>query len=260
MGRLIKYELKGNYKIFFGIFAFAILINGLLLTRLGHWSDPSIIGLMSLVSTAMFITVLIFVEKSFSNEIYQDRGYLTFTLPVSGYKVLASKILVGVLWLIISGVISFISFKYLIKELSGQDLMKLVMEHVDLKQLILIGIVYVIVSLVMLLLMMYLSIALTRVAYKSKKMSGFIGCVVFILLMILIHYISYKVGEIFPHEMHITLDVANSIGSDGIIKDGTITVTAKEITVNIARTIYMLVVYIGMFFGTGYLLENKMDI
>ncbi|GAB6151226.1 ABC transporter permease [Clostridium novyi] len=260
MGKLIKYELKGNYKTFCALFAIIILLQGLFLTRIGHWQSGSIIGITVLVNTILFITVLIFVEKSFANEIYEDRGYLTFTLPVSGYKVLGSKIIIGVLWFLISGFISFISFKTIINALSGEDLIKILSSRIDIKQFVLIGIIYAIIVLIMLLLTIYFSITLTRVAYKGKKISGFIGFIVFIVLNFVISYISYKVGDVFPHEMKISLDMVNSLGSTGIINDGTITITPEYFTINIARSIYMLVVYIGMFFGTGYLLENKMNI
>ena len=222
MGKLIKYELKGNYKIFCSLFTIIILLQGLFLTRIGHWKSGSIMGMTVLVNIVLFITILIFIEKSFANEIYEDRGYLTFTLPVSGYKVLGSKIIVGLLWLLISGFISFISFKTIINGLSGEDLIKIITSSVNIKQFVLLGIIYAIVVLIMLLLTIYFSITLTRVAYKGKKISGFIGFIVFIVLNFVISYISYKVGDIFPHEMKISLDMINSLGSAGIINDGTI--------------------------------------
>ena len=222
MGKLIKYELKGNYKIFCSLFTIIILLQGLFLTRIGHWKSGSIMGMTVLVNIVLFITILIFIEKSFANEIYEDRGYLTFTLPVSGYKVLGSKIIVGLLWLLISGFISFISFKTIINGLSGEDLIKIITSSVNIKQFVLLGIIYAIVLLIMLLLTIYFSITLTRVAYKGKKISGFIGFIVFIVLNFVISYISYKVGDIFPHEMKISLDMINSLGSAGIINDGKI--------------------------------------
>lgn len=260
MGKLIKYELKGNYKVFCGLFVLSILLQGLFLTRIGYWSDDFIISMSILVNIILFITVLMFVEKSFKNEIYEDRGYLTFTLPVSGYKILGSKVIVGVFWFLISGFISFISFKTIINALSGEDLIKILSSRIDLKQLTLMGILYAISILVMLLLLIYFSIALTRVAYKGKKIIGFIGFVVFIALNFIIYYISYKIGEVFPYEINISLDMVNSLGITEIISDGISTIGQQYFTINITRCIYILAVYIGMFFATGYLLENKMDI
>ena len=68
MGKLIKYELKGNYKIFCSLFTIIILLQGLFLTRIGHWKSGSIMGMTVLVNIVLFITILIFIEKSFAKD------------------------------------------------------------------------------------------------------------------------------------------------------------------------------------------------
>ncbi|MCY6485733.1 hypothetical protein OW763_15520 [Clostridium aestuarii] len=73
MGRLIKYELKGNFKFFLGLFIIMILLTFALYSRIDVWSSVTVYVLESLAITAMFVTILIVSINSFSKEMYQER-------------------------------------------------------------------------------------------------------------------------------------------------------------------------------------------
>lgn len=57
---------------------------------------------LALISLCLFVltTVVIFVD--FHKSLYGEQGYLTFTLPVKGWQILASKTIVSVSWYLIS--------------------------------------------------------------------------------------------------------------------------------------------------------------
>lgn len=264
MGKLIKYELKGNYKLFGGVFGIVILLNILLFTRINKWSDPAIIALFSVVAVALFVTALVFVVNSFRNELYEDRGYLTFTLPVSGKKILASKLITGAIWFAIAGIITLLSIKILLGSMFDVNVMQKINLYINTKSMFLIGTLFSIVNLIMLLLLIYFSITLTRVALKRKRMSKFLGFITFILLNFCIYYIEYKLMNLFPQTIGFKLDflknAQDKVGALSIDNQSMISINGSNLNINIASTIYNIIVYVGLFLSTGYLMENKTDL
>ncbi|KOA19014.1 ABC-2 family transporter protein [Clostridium homopropionicum DSM 5847] len=265
MGRLIKYEIKGNYKLFGGLFIIIALLNVLLLTRINKWSEQSIIGLFSVISITVMVVTLIFVINSFRNDLYEDTGYLTFTLPVSGNKILGSKIITGVLWFSVAGLIFFIFLKILIGMLFDINVLERINLYFNVKGIFTLGILFGLVNLIMLLLMIYFSITLTKVAFKGKKMSKLLGFITFIVLNAAIFYIEYKLINIFPQTIDFSLDFLKGsqgslIGPSNVDNQAMFSINNSQLNVNIASLIYNILVYIGLFKGTGYLMDNKINI
>ena len=50
------------------------------------------------------LVTFLYIVGSFRKELYEDTGYLTFTLPLTGYQITASKLLVALLWFFVLGV------------------------------------------------------------------------------------------------------------------------------------------------------------
>lgn len=264
MGKLIKYELKGNYKLFGGVFGIVILLNILLFTRINKWSNPAIIALFSVVAVALFVTALVFVVNSFRNELYEDRGYLTFTLPIGGKKILASKLITGAIWFAIAGIITLVSIKILLSSMFDINVMQQLNAYINTKSMFIIGTLFSIVNLIMLLLLIYFSITLTRVALKRKRMSKFLGFITFILLNMGIYFIEYRLMKVFPQTISFQLDFLQNaqakIGSLSLDGQSMISINDSLLNINIASAIYNIIVYIGLFISTGYLMDNKIDI
>lgn len=264
MGRLIKYEIKGYYKLFGGLFIITALLNVLLLTRINKWSEQGIIAIFAVISIALMVVTLIFVINSFRNDLYEDTGYLTFTLPVSGDKILGSKIITGVLWFSAAGLIFFIFLKVLVGMLFDIDVIDKMIIYFNAKAIIVSGLLFGIINLIMLLLMIYFSITLTKVAFKGKKMSKLLGFITFILMNVIIFYIEYRLMKLFPQTIHLTLDfLKNTEGSfRSISNDGEamISIRNSQLSINIASLVYNLLVYIGLFKATGYFMDNKINI
>ncbi|QGU93805.1 hypothetical protein GOM49_00480 [Clostridium bovifaecis] len=263
MGKLLKYEIKGNYKLFLGMFAITALLNILLLTRIHVWNTGIIVALFSMVSVALFVVALVFVVNSFKNEMYEDRGYLTFTLPVSGNKILASKIIAAVIWFIGAGILTLIFARILVGYADPEVITQINM-YVNTKAVFLLSTLFSLINLIMILLMIYFSITVTRVALRKKKMSGFLGFLAFILLNIIIFYIDYKIVQLFPQAISLKLGFLDgtqtSVGLLKVDNQSMISINNASLDINIASVIYNIIVYIGLFLSTGYLIDNKIDI
>lgn len=216
MGKLIKYELKGNYKIFLGTFIITALLNILLLTRVNVWNSGAIIALFSLITMALFLLVLVFVVRSFKNEMYEDRAYLTFTLPISGNKIVASKIISALIWFAGAALVILIFAGIFVGYYAGKSVIDEINMYINIKAVILVSVLFSLINLIMILLMIYFSITLTRVALRTRKMSGFIGFIVFIALTAAIFYIEYYVIKLFPQTFNLKVDFlqGNQVGGE----------------------------------------------
>ena len=109
MGKFMKYEIRGSYKFILGVLALVILLtvgNFMLLNR-NFNSDGSLMasGVFAMVSSLLvfgsFITLMFYIVNLFRNDLYEDRGYLTFTLPMSSRQILFSKLVVAFMWIVI---------------------------------------------------------------------------------------------------------------------------------------------------------------
>ncbi|MCY6355897.1 hypothetical protein [Clostridium sp. ZS2-4] len=264
MGNLIKYELKGNYKLFLGLFIITILVNVLLYSRIGVWHPAAIYSLITLAVTVMFVMVLIFNIGSYSKEMHEDIGYLTFTLPVSGNKIIGAKTIVALIWFAAASILTGITFLLMAKGNVEWGIINVINDQVNLPLMLTFIIIGVIVSTLQLLIIIYFSITASRVAIRKKKIGKFLGFGLFIVLSTAVSYVQYLVVKFIPYSMNIdfTRGSQEVFDKSQIISYGNYAViqgTAQGIEMNIAACIYIILVIIGLFIGTGYLIDNKID-
>ena len=111
MFNLIKYELQGIYKQILGVIVVMLVLSLLLYSRIGTWQDASIISLTVLITMSALIWSFIVSIKIYSKYMYDDSGYLMFTLPKTGYSILGSRIIIAVLDLWVTLGMSFLILK-----------------------------------------------------------------------------------------------------------------------------------------------------
>ncbi len=122
LGKLLKYDMRSLRRILLplvlGAPAVALLCAmALRLTialSIAESQNPAFIALT--MTTSLFVTVsiiaviaspvvaVIFIMMHFYRSLYSDEGYLTFTLPLKTHDILNSKIISGVVWVVISSV------------------------------------------------------------------------------------------------------------------------------------------------------------
>ena len=98
LGKLIKNEIKQSSRYFLVLLAGAgILTLFMGLTLLLDLEKVNSIASAILVVTgfASVLMAVVLVIKNFNDTLYKSQGYLTFTLPVSGSKLLFSKFFVS---------------------------------------------------------------------------------------------------------------------------------------------------------------------
>lgn len=132
LGKLLKYETKATARsflpIYIAIFLFA-LVNRLInpLQKVGNEFGTTIEGfnffnMMRMISMFVYfalivaviaMTFIIIIQRFYKN-LLGDEGYLMFTLPVKPWQHIISKLLVSMLWIILSFVIIICSVLILV--------------------------------------------------------------------------------------------------------------------------------------------------
>lgn len=105
LGKLIKNEFKSTAHSMFGVFL-AAGITFVIMLVVFLFKVKSLMTLSSVVLGAIAVAVLVITLFSiitmFNKSLYGAQGYLSFTLPVTGKQLLASKTIVSLIWVSIS--------------------------------------------------------------------------------------------------------------------------------------------------------------
>lgn len=283
MAKFIKYEIKGTYKYILGVLALSlILITGLhgYINKMDHMSvlGNMFISISVLILFGTAIVTFFYIIGSFKKELDEDRGYLTFTLPLRGSEIVASKLVVALMWFILLGIamIVYNGFMVFIFNTSNMNLWTVIKEIIyDLKNIIsirgiLLSILIPIFSLISMLVLIYFSMALGKVSFRNKKIGG-LWFVIFLVISILLSYGQFKTRELLPYYLDLnTLNIedASSLASNlnreimieadhsGFYIDSNIGI----LEVNIGVSIFNLLTTVGLFLATGYLIEKRIDL
>ncbi|MGN0635236.1 MAG: hypothetical protein ACI4I5_03350 [Acutalibacteraceae bacterium] len=105
LGKLIKNEFKSTAHSMFGVFL-AAGITFVIMLVVFLFKVKSLMTISSVVLGAIAVAVLVITLFSiitmFNKSLYGAQGYLSFTLPVTGKQLLASKTIVSLIWVSIS--------------------------------------------------------------------------------------------------------------------------------------------------------------
>ena len=263
MKKYMKYEIKGTYKFILGILATVIIASTIIqltvLKELNNLDSPTHMNgmtgivalLLTLVIFGAFIAAFFYIIGSFRKELYEDRGYLTFTLPLTGNQILGSKLIVSMLWYGILGIGMVLYNVILTTILHGSqwfELFRGLKEYIG-TNLLSIAIVSGILSVATTLILIYFSMALSRVSIRNKKVGG-VWFIIFIVLSVLTNYLAVKVGKILPYYLDFdTFKILHYYDINPLVP-----------SMNIFSQLMQIVFAIAAFLGTGYLIEKKIDL
>jgi len=286
----MKYEIKGAYKFILGIILTILVAStGIqlyarsLLNKFSNMNDGNmgvsatptlLVIILMMVIFGAFITAFFYIIGAFKKELYEDRGYLTFSLPLTGNQILGSKLIVALMWsalLFLSALIYNLIVGSLLFGTEWMEGLKYLFS-LDIGHIILTVVIYSIFSVIITFLLIYLSMTLSRVTIRNKKIGG-LWFILFLILNALVSYGTFKAVEIIPYYLDLSSFkiigesvISNTIGNSNmyIMSPGTdmgmIMSSAGEMVVNIGSLLFSILVAIGTFLGTSYLIEKKIDI
>lgn len=289
MFKYMKYEIKGTYK-FMGLLILFVLgaSTGIQLYsnnivrqfRSGYGVGidsfgriPNfLIALLVLTIFGAFVTAFFYIIGSFRKELYEDRGYLTFSLPLTGNQILGAKTLTALMWAAILGLSALFynlglgSILFGTKWVEG---LKNVLNYMSVKFILNLGLT-IILSTIITLLLIYFSITLSRVSIKNKKIGG-LWFIIFILINSIVSYATFKVSFMFPYYIDLStfkiIITERAIGGIGNLfllssqsNTGLFITDNGTIVVNLGAFIFSILVAVGTFLGASYLMERKIDL
>ncbi|MDF2502944.1 hypothetical protein [Clostridium sp.] len=257
MFKLIKYEIIGKYRAFGILVAVAIILNLLLMTRSGVWPDPAIIMLSVFIAGLVSVVLLIWCIGLFSQDLYEDKGYLTYILPKKGYSIVGSKIIVSLIAYIITGIITGLFIVYFIVNTKDLQMQLVFIGSGRITRLFVISLIGMSIMAISLLINIYFSISLTRMAITKKRVGKFAAFIVFIIISIIIGFASDGLTHLFPQT--ISLNIINGFVFNGISASSDL-VSNNAIPSNISTLIFDFVLFWVFFFLTSYIIENKVDL
>lgn len=261
MLKLIKYELIGKYKSFGILILLIILLNLGLISRMNHWETELLVMLSIFIGMAIGVTLLVWCINLFAQDLYDDKGYLTYTLPQRGYSILGSKLIVSAIFYIIAMCIAAAFSIYFMNNINNFQ-MSLDMAGIKIKWLN-IAILFL-TSFVGVLMTIYFSISVTRLAIAKKRMGKFAAFIIFAIINTIEGLISYKIiSKVFDQTFYVKifgfLQNTNTINTSNIDGDFASLIT-KGIPLNTADVVFQIVIFIVFFIVTSYIIEKKIDL
>jgi len=274
MGRYMKYELKGNYKFILGVLALVLILTTGIYVYIANANESSALGvifmgLSVLVIFGTLLTTFLYIIGSFRKELYEDRGYLTFTLPLTGNQILGSKLIVAIIWFAILGLVIglynvFMTFIFAPIKPAISDIIAII-NSIPIREAS-VFLLIMFIGGVSTLILIYFSMALGRVTFRNKMIGGF-WFVIFLIVSGLVAMGQAKIIQGLPYYLDlntfriISNDMLNygfhiEMSSAGLMASGNM----GNAVLNIAGFIYSIAVAVVFFLGTGYIIENKIDL
>ena len=260
LGKLIKYEFKATMRSFLAIYA-SLILTGVLIGIFMFANVEVGMSLGMLIMVALMITLgvltITVIIKRFSKNLLGYEGYLMMTLPVSAKKIVASKIITSVVYLILSTIVVFLVFVVIMLP-SGMGTMK---EFIRSMGNVWNYMVMNLLSARDIILNMIITFMLGIVDYIS---------------FILVIYTSLSIGQLKPFNKHRTpvaiiaffiINMIVSVISDGLsnlLESMNILTAPQSMSMLSASSIYTLVFYgvvsVVLFMITSYILEKKLNL
>lgn len=274
MFKYMKYEIKGSYKYILGILALVLILITGLYAYVGDLNGDSMggnlfVGLSVLILFGTVLSTFFFIVGSFRKELFEDRGYLTFTLPLTGNQIVGSKLIVALLWFFILGTVIglynlIMAVSFTPVDLKISELVSIITQAISFKAIIFVTVATVFTG-VNMLIIIYFSMALSRVTFRNKRI-GSLWFVIFLIVSGLLAYGQIEFEKLFPYILDLetfkvgTKEMLNAKINIGLNNGVMHSTMDGVLQVNIATSIYSIVTTVALFLGTGYLIEKKIDL
>lgn len=238
---LVRYEFKNVNKWFLTLYA-AVLSLSIIIGIQGsslsstYYQDKGVVMLvfLSLVFGGLVITLsistLILIIQRFKGSVYDRRGYLTLTLPVSEHQILSAKLLGAFVWSLASTVVFLFSLYIIISMIKPDAFLSSFAEYMlknytDDFWLALISYIF---NTLASILCIYLSISIGQLFNEYRTA---LAVVAYIAIQIVLGFVTLNLRIDFDY---------NWVLSFEIFKD--------------------LILSVGFYLGTYYILKNKVNL
>jgi len=238
---LVRYEFKNINKWFLALYA-AVLSLSVIIGIQGsslsstYYQDKGVVMLvfLSLVFGGLVITLsistLILIIQRFKGSVYDRRGYLTLTLPVSEHQILSAKLLGAFVWSLASTVVFLFSLYIIIVMVYPGAYLSTFAEYIlkNYQDNFWLALISYIFNTLAGILCIYLSISIGQLFNEYRTA---LAVVAYIAIQVVLGFITLNLRIDFDY---------NWVLSFEIFKD--------------------LILSVGFYLGTYYILKNKVNL
>ncbi len=270
LGKLLKHEFKQSARSVMLIYASAAAV--ILFVFFGMLTKITWIGIVGsivlyIVALVGIVMTLVSVIKNFYDTLYSNQGYLSFTLPVKCSNLLLSKVLVSMVWIILSFVLAGLCFLVIgmnaraaaegsmegiwdVLEMTG--LKEMLPSGATLVKLLVLLVVLVLLTVLTFIGFVYFAVTLanTRLLQKHPKLFGF-----------LIFFATYGVSNAIATKLTYSLPLSLEISTE-TVKLAFVAMDQSEgmLSYGLGGTIFLALVAFGLLLLTGWIMEHKVNI
>ena len=238
---LVRYEFKNVNKWFLALYA-AVLSLSVIIGIQGsslsstYYQDKGVVMLvfLSLVFGGLVITLsistLILIIQRFKGSVYDRRGYLTLTLPVSEHQILSAKLLGAFVWSLASTVVFLFSLYIIIVMVYPGAYLSSFAEYIlkNYQDNFWLALISYIFNTLASILCIYLSISIGQLFNEYRTA---LAVVAYIAIQVVLGFVTLNLRIDFDY---------NWVLSFEIFKD--------------------LILSVGFYLGTYYILKNKVNL
>lgn len=238
---LVRYEFKNVNKWFLALYA-AVLSLSVIIGIQGsslsstYYQDKGVVMLffLALVFGGLVITLsistLILIIQRFKGSVYDRRGYLTLTLPVSEHQILSAKLLGAFVWSLASTVVFLFSLYIIIVMVYPGAYLSTFAEYIlkNYQDNFWLALISYIFNTLAGILCIYLSISIGQLFNEYRTA---LAVVAYIAIQVVLGFITLNLRIDFDY---------NWVLSFEIFKD--------------------LILSVGFYLGTYYILKNKVNL
>ncbi|WP_277668364.1 hypothetical protein [Caproiciproducens galactitolivorans] len=262
--KLLKYEIKATSRIFLPMYA--LLIVFALLNKFFMAVNSELLRIPRAIAATVFVFIiiglcvvtLVVTIQRFNKSLLTDEGYLSFTLPVRIHSHIDSKMLVTLMWTILSFLVSMVSiFIMSIDKTTIWSLHRFVNELMRVLNkigfngyvLVLESILFVIIGILSVTLEIYAAITVGNMSSKHKLLAG-VGA-----------YLGFGViQQIIMSIIMSTCEKSISQYFDSMIRAGELAQVQLAQTVLFGLIAYMVVMGVVFYFFTEWMLRKKLNL
>lgn len=254
MFKLSKYEIRKNILgliIMFGTIVgleIYFVISAVIESR-DHTAIACV--LLVIATVVAYFGVLIYGVASYSRELNQKTGYMTFMTPISSFTIIGSKLIstlaAGIFFVVLLGVFAVIDMALFENVFPESRLFTDFVEELarmagasagELWVNVGINIIDTLIESFAVVAIAYLSITLTATVFQNKKWKGIVSVIIFVLAMIAVVKIAEHIPSIYETTIKWTQGIVNLI----------------------PVIIYLAVVAVACIFVSGKLLDKKVSL
>ena len=234
MLNLIKYEVRGKFLTILGISLTVIMGNLLLMTKVDSWQVGASV-LSGVIGVGALIVMFLSSLTLMSDYLYNEQGYLLFTLPQTGLSIMVSRLIAAVMQISIVTFVSLLMFCLL----DQGRMFNIIMHNSEVSEL-LYSLLMFLWSIISALTFIYFCMVVGKIALRGKKIGKIGSFIIFFVFSMIRNGLTLMISNFFPQIIQLH--------------------SFTTVTFNVGATIFDIITFAVLLMATSYLLEHKVDL